>query len=269
MNAAADGKGVRGQLVMPYVFNYNCPYNCAFCTESLERLKLVHARADEVIDHMAGLCEKYDTNYLYLFNNYFNLLNGFVEEFASRVVLVDWTSTGPTAPGSTAWTYERLALLADSGCRRLTFGLETASTKLLEVIDKRVKLAQAERVLRWCKEVGIWADLEIITGLPHEDEGAFAETEDFLGRNAENINYFNINRYFVAPKSLWAPIRSSTECGCARIPTPTSGCWTATTGGSPTMSRLDTAGAELPRATSSTRSTADRPRRSRSTCRRS
>jgi radical SAM superfamily enzyme YgiQ (UPF0313 family) len=202
VNAAADGKGVRGKLVMPYVFNYNCPYNCAFCTESLERLKLVHARADEVIEHMAGLCEKYDTNYLYLFNNYFNLLNGFVEEFASRVVMRGLDFNWSDCARFNGLDYERLTLLAESGCRRLTFGLETASTKLLDVIDKKVKLTQAERVLRWCKEVGIWADLEIITGLPHEDENAFAETEDFLGRNAEYINYFNINRYFVAPKSL-------------------------------------------------------------------
>jgi hypothetical protein len=38
--------------------------------------------------------------------------------------------------------------------------------------------------------------------MPHEDEDAFAETTDFLERNAEYINYFNVNRYFVAPKSL-------------------------------------------------------------------
>ena len=73
---------------------------------------------------------------------------------------------------------------------------------MLKIIDKRVKLAEAERVLGWCKDVGIWADLEIITGLPHEDEDTFAETTDFLERNAATINYFNVNRYFVAPKSL-------------------------------------------------------------------
>ena len=48
-NAAQAGSGVTGKLVMPYVFNYNCPYSCAFCTESLERTKLVHATVDDVI----------------------------------------------------------------------------------------------------------------------------------------------------------------------------------------------------------------------------
>ncbi|MFY1632980.1 B12-binding domain-containing radical SAM protein [Solwaraspora sp. WMMB335] len=201
-NAANLGKGVAGKLVIPYVFNYNCPYSCAFCTESLERTKLVHATVDDIIGHMVGLSEKYQTPYFYLFNNYFNLVNGFVEEFSSRVVLngveLNWSDCGRF----NSLTYERLAMLADAGCRKLTFGLETASTKMLKIIDKRVKLAEAEQVLRWCKEVGIWADLEIITGMPHEDEGNFAETTDFLQRNAEYINYFNVNRYFVAPKSL-------------------------------------------------------------------
>jgi radical SAM superfamily enzyme YgiQ (UPF0313 family) len=201
-NAANAGNGVSGQLIMPYVFNYNCPYSCAFCTESLERTKLVHATVDGIVGHMAGLAEKYQTPYFYLFNNYFNLVNGFVEEFSSRVVLHGLELSWSDCARFNSLTYERLAMLADAGCRKLTFGLETASSKLLKLIDKRVKLAEAERVLRWCKQVGIWADLEIITGMPHEDEETFAETTDFLERNAEHINYFNVNRYFVAPKSL-------------------------------------------------------------------
>ncbi|MDX2545383.1 B12-binding domain-containing radical SAM protein [Streptomyces sp. WI04-05B] len=201
-NAAKAGDGVAGKLVMPYVFNYNCPYNCAFCTESLERTKLVHATVDDIVADMAGLSEKYETPYFYLFNNYFNLVNGFLEDFASRVVLHGIELNWSDCARFNSLTYERLELLAASGCRKLTFGLETASTKMLKIIDKRVKLAEAERVLRWCKELGIWADLEIITGLPHEDADTFAETTDFLERNADRINYFNVNRYFVAPKSL-------------------------------------------------------------------
>jgi radical SAM superfamily enzyme YgiQ (UPF0313 family) len=201
-NAAQVGNGIAGKLVMPYVFNYNCPYSCGFCTESLERKKLVHATVDDIIADMVGLSDKYQTPYFYLFNNYFNLVNGFVEEFASRVVLHGVELHWSDCARFNSLTYERLALLAASGCRKLTFGLETASTSMLRVIDKRVKLTEAEQVLRWCKEVGIWADLEIITGLPNEDASIFAETTDFLERNAEYINYFNVNRYFVAPKSL-------------------------------------------------------------------
>ena len=202
VNATRLGNGVVGKLVIPYVFNYNCPYSCAFCTESLERSKLVHADVDEVIEHMSGLAEKYDTGYFCLFDNYFNLVHGFVEEFASRAVLLGTRFDWSDCARFNDLTYERLALLADSGCRKLTFGLETASGKMLKIIDKRVKLAEAERALRWCKEVGIWADLEIITGLPHEEARNFEETADFLQRNAEYINYFHANRYFVAPKSL-------------------------------------------------------------------
>ncbi len=201
-NAAQFGNGVTAKQIMPYVFNYNCPYSCAFCTESLERNKLVHATVDEIIDDMTGLAEKYQTPYFYLFNNYFNLKNGFVEEFASRVILNGVNLHWSDCARFNDLTYERLTLLAESGCRKLTFGLETASGTMLKIIDKRVQLTEADRVLRWCKEIGIWADLEIITGMPHEDEANFAETVRFLERNSEYINYFHINRYFVAPKSL-------------------------------------------------------------------
>lgn len=201
-NRQLDSSRVDQRLVIPYVFNYNCPYSCSFCTESLEQIKVVHADAGQVIDDLEYLSDHYQTPHFYFFNNYFNLRNGFLEDFASEVVTRGLDINWSDCARFNGLTPESIALLRDSGCRKLTFGLETASSSLIKVINKRVTLDEAEKVLRWCADAGIWADLEIITGLPHESEVDFDETCDFLERNAEHINFFNVNRYFVAPKSL-------------------------------------------------------------------
>ena len=43
-------KGVENKLVLPYIFNYNCPYNCAFCTQSdYDRGKVIGGQIKEVV----------------------------------------------------------------------------------------------------------------------------------------------------------------------------------------------------------------------------
>ena len=70
-------------------------------------------------------------------------------------------------------------MLYESGCRKLVFGFETGSNKLLNLFDKKLDLEHAVNVMRWCKEAGIWADIEVIVGLPYELEEDFQDTVRF------------------------------------------------------------------------------------------
>ena len=56
--------------------------------------------------------------------------------------------------------------------------------------------------MKWCKEIGIWAELEVIIGLPYEFDKEFMETYDFIKENNNNINNFWLNEYFLVPNSL-------------------------------------------------------------------
>jgi hypothetical protein len=89
-----------------------------------------------------------------------------------------------------------------AGCRKLVFGFETASLKLIQLIDKRIDLAQAEKVMKWCNELGIWVDLEVIVGLSQEKSEDFNETVNYVVKNMPYINYMTINEFFVVPASL-------------------------------------------------------------------
>jgi radical SAM superfamily enzyme YgiQ (UPF0313 family) len=61
------------RLVIPYVFNYGCPYSCAFCTESApETGAPVIGKVENVINHLETLTNKYRTPYFYFINNAVN-----------------------------------------------------------------------------------------------------------------------------------------------------------------------------------------------------
>lgn len=199
--AANNTKEIK--VVIPYIFNYNCTYKCAFCTQSdTDRSGLIVGEVKKVVDNIEYLSKKYNSNYFYFLNNYFpssmQYITAFRDELKQRNLKIYWSDCGRV----NGLTLEKLQLLHECGCRKLVFGFETGNFKILELIDKRLNLKELINVLTWCKQVGIWADLEVIIGLPYEREEEFMSTYKFLDEHRELVNNFWLNEYFVVPNSL-------------------------------------------------------------------
>lgn len=190
-------------LFIPYIFNYNCPFKCAFCTQSsAEKKGVIAKKAEEVVDDIQSLMQEYGTWNFYFFNNTFNVNRAFVKEFCrivkERRLEFYWSDCGRF----NGLDKELLEMMYHAGCRRLMFGFESGSKKILKMIDKRLDLDHARHVLHWCKEIGIWADIEVILGFPYEGEEEFLETYGFIKENIKVLNGFHVNKYFVVPESL-------------------------------------------------------------------
>lgn len=201
--AFQNKKVKKKRIIIPYIFNYNCIYNCAFCTQSdSDRKGMIIGDVKKVADDLEYLSKKYDSQYFYFLNNYFpsslEYIKAFREELKSRNLEIYWSDCGRV----NGLTLEKLQLLYECGCRKLVFGFETGSEKILKLIDKRLNLDELKSVLKWCKNVGIWADVEVIVGLPHEHEEEFLSTYNFLKEHNNLVNHFWINEYFVVPNSL-------------------------------------------------------------------
>lgn len=191
------------KLFIPYIFNYNCTYNCAFCTQSdTDRGKLIVGNTKEVVDDLEFLSKKYNSNYFYFLNNYFpsskEYIFSFKTELENRNLKIYWSDCGR----ANGLTYEKLKMMYEAGCRKLVFGFESGSNKILKLVNKQLDLSELQQVLIWCKEIGIWADLEVIIGLPHENYDDFMDTYNFIQKNHNLINNFWLNEFFVVPNSL-------------------------------------------------------------------
>jgi radical SAM superfamily enzyme YgiQ (UPF0313 family) len=200
----ANQSNMKRKLIIPYIFNYNCPYSCAFCWESdPDKGKVVLGNVRKVVEDIKYLSDKYQSNYFMFFNNAFNSSPAFADKLCDTIIRegvhIHWSDCGRF----NTVTLDRLKAMREAGCRKIVFGLETASRKLSKYIDKRLDLDFTEVVLEWCKQVGILADLEIIVGLPYEHENEFNETMKYVERNRELISYMAINQYYVLPNSLF------------------------------------------------------------------
>lgn len=81
--------------------------------------------------------------------------------------------------------------LAEGGCAMLQWGLETASPRLLKLMDKGVTAPQARQVLRSSAEAGIKNHAYLLFGLPTETEADRECTLSFVQEEAASLHDLN------------------------------------------------------------------------------
>lgn len=99
-------------------------------------------------------------------------------------------------PGFTAETCERIYAM---GMRKVFFGLESGSQRMLDHMDKGVEVDVAREVLRNCASAGLAVHLFSIIGFPEETEADARETVQFLLDEAGSItaaqNSFDVHPF--------------------------------------------------------------------------
>ena len=86
-------------------------------------------------------------------------------------------------------TAARCAKLARMGFRKFFFGLESGTQKMLDHMDKGIRLSDVPVVLRNCAAAGIRFHLFTIVGLPEETRSDAQETFEFFRKHAPIIDH--------------------------------------------------------------------------------
>jgi hypothetical protein len=189
------------RIVIPYTFNYHCPYACAFCAESDRSDPLVIGDAESVVADLEFLSAEYGTPYFYFYNNYFNLSKSFVKKFCAEVERRGLRIYWQDCARFNNLDADLLTRMREAGCQTLWFGMETGGERLMNVVNKRLTLDQVEHGLELCRRLGVWANLEMIVGFPYESVEDFGRTVRFLHGHRDLVNFVQANRYFVVPSS--------------------------------------------------------------------
>jgi anaerobic magnesium-protoporphyrin IX monomethyl ester cyclase len=194
---ARTGEGTRWML---YCTSHGCPWDCSYCSNaSVYGRNWKPLEAETAVAEMVELTGRYrldmidiiDDNYLVRRDRACAIAEGLLRA-GSAVAYHIQTRTDQIDRLSD----DELALLARSGLRRIFFGLESGSPRVMRSVNKRLDLATAYRTAERCGRVGIRPSFNLIFGLPAEEEEDLRETltvVDRIGRaNAEADFFTNI-----------------------------------------------------------------------------
>ncbi|MFD0330640.1 B12-binding domain-containing radical SAM protein [Streptacidiphilus monticola] len=110
------------------------------------------------------------------------------------------------------------ARLRDAGCVAIAFGYESASQRILDLIDKGVRIEQVPEILRELAAAGIGAQMMGFTGFPGETAEEAEETYAFLARHRELWSLAGVGGFSLTPGSIVA--RRPERFGIEVLPLP-------------------------------------------------
>lgn len=186
--------------IIPYYFSYGCPNSCGFCVSSRFKGKLVYLEGEKAAHNVNKLARTHRCNRFCFYNNYINSSPKFRDFLVNIEPGIIWSDCAHERE----LTKKDLFMMRKKGCIRLVFGFETGSRSLLAKCGKRLNLDHLSKVLEWSHEAGIWNGLELIPGLPFENEFDVAETLNFLRNNLQYLDNLYISRFKLERKSLMA-----------------------------------------------------------------
>jgi len=177
---------------VPIMMSRGCVARCAFCGESVYWLKFRTRSAEGIVEEIERDISEYKVDWLAfndsLINGDHQLLDRVCNLIIERELKFIW---GGYARIDKALTPELLKKMRKAGVVYLSFGLESGSQKVLDLMNKRFTIEEAERVIRDTHNAGIDVHLNIIIGFPNEDSVDFYKTLDFIYRNREYIKVVN------------------------------------------------------------------------------
>ncbi len=148
-----------------------CPKHCDFCYWSSHRYSMADPIA--IVDIAEHLRQRYGVRQFHIAELDFapskKRLDTFCKEFSARLPDSTWFALMSPIDAE-KFSLEDWRMLFRSGCRKIEFGIETASPAILAKIGKHHGPATALEVVRLCIEHGIEPMLNFVFGLPGETD---------------------------------------------------------------------------------------------------
>jgi radical SAM superfamily enzyme YgiQ (UPF0313 family) len=158
-----------------------CPYRCTFCSTNdffgrSSRFKSTNV----LLGQMKELHERYGVTNFSLVHDMFTADRKRVVEFAEALL-----ESGSAYRWSCSARTDRvddnlLALMEKSGCVGIFFGVETGSSRLQRVIDKRLDLGTARKAIRSATAHHMKTAVALIAGFPEEERDDLRDTIHFF-----------------------------------------------------------------------------------------
>ncbi len=170
----------------------NCPFSCTFCTHD-GKIKYRTRSIKNVMQEIDTAYNKYHFNILIIMDELFAVNKDRLVKFCDSLSWCrnvhgwDFNWSFFTHP-SASLSEDDLKMAKDAGCFFFSYGMESASPKVLKSMNKRTKLPQITEGIKLAQKVKLGFGGNFIFGDPLETEETVCETLDFAVKHCQDID---------------------------------------------------------------------------------
>ena len=154
-----------------------CPFKCNWCAKPIYGNRYHSRSVPNVIDELRFLKQKYRFDHIWFCDDIFGLKPGWVQEFADLLGKENFSFKYKIQSRADLLLHDNYtSALARSGCDNAWIGAESGSQKILDAMDKGIKVEQVYQATKLLKQYHINPSFFIQFGYPGETMDDIHET---------------------------------------------------------------------------------------------
>ncbi len=173
--------------VFAMVTSKGCIRKCSFCVDPWYLGKYRSRNPEIVIKEIEYLIEHYQVNAVMFHDSLINanlqILEAICDLILERKIKIEWHANAIIRPMSN----RLLRKMRSCGCRSLTYGIESGSQKVVNLMRKGFKLKDASGLIRRTAQAGITVVVNWIVGYPGEEHKDLIESARFYLKHRRYI----------------------------------------------------------------------------------
>jgi anaerobic magnesium-protoporphyrin IX monomethyl ester cyclase len=160
----AHGKGS-----VNFITARGCPYKCRWCSHQV--FGQTHRRRDPllVVDEVEWLLQTYSPDMVWVSDDVFTINHKWIRDYAAEMRRRGLRIPFECISRADRLNAEMLDLLAELGCFRVWIGSESGSQRILDAMDRGVKVEQVQQAIALTRERGIESGMFLMWGYEGEE----------------------------------------------------------------------------------------------------
>lgn len=176
----------RGKKMATIFTSKGCINTCTFCHRFVKGYRVIPL--EKVINTMKHLIDRYNVGFFCISDESFGEDRIWLEEFIELVKPLDILFQIGGARVSLVKKDPGIMLrLKDAGLTAVYFGIESGSDKILRIMEKNATKKENLEAIKLCGEAGIYTVIQLVIGMPGENESTINETIDFINTATERF----------------------------------------------------------------------------------
>ncbi len=157
-----------------------CPFRCVYCFKNLGYKYRTHS-VNRILEEIEFLVSKYRAREIIFYDDVFTFDRDRVKEICDRMISLGLHKKTKWAVFSRVDCVDEEILdkMYKAGCRRIHYGVESASIQILKAIGKEISLEQIKKIFSLSKKIGYEVTGYFMIGLPQETREDTLKTIEF------------------------------------------------------------------------------------------
>jgi len=157
-----------------------CPYSCNWCSKAIFGNTSRRRNPESVVKEMVLLRDQYQPDQIWFTDDVFTINRKWMREFNNLLTQYKVLIPYECISRSDCLDDEILDLLKSSGCKKIWIGAESGSQKVIDLMDRRINIANTIAIINQSREKGIPTGTFIMLGYPGETKSDIIKTAKYL-----------------------------------------------------------------------------------------